>query len=47
MIAPVLVAVAIAPILVALWVVAWLVGDLFAHPVPSPVRARSRGSWGG
>jgi len=46
MIAPVLVGVAIAPILLALWVVAWLVGDLFEHPVPSPVRIRSREGWG-
>jgi hypothetical protein len=47
MIAPVLVAVAIVPILLALWVVAWLVGDLFARPVPSPVRVRSGDGWGG
>jgi len=46
MIAPVLVAVAIAPIVVALWVVAWLVGDLFEHPVLSPVHVRSRDGWG-
>jgi hypothetical protein len=46
MIAPVLLAVAMAPMLIAFWVVAWLVGDLFKHPVPSPVRIRSRDGWG-
>jgi hypothetical protein len=42
MMAPVLIALAAAPILVALWVVAWLVGDLFAAPVSAPVRVRFR-----
>jgi hypothetical protein len=41
MMALVLIALAVAPMLVAFWVGAWLVGDLFANPVASPVRARS------
>jgi hypothetical protein len=46
MIAAVLLAMAVAPLLIAFWVVAWLVGDLFEPPVPSPVRVRSRDGWG-
>ncbi len=46
MMAPVLIALVGAPILVALWVVAWLVGDLFAGPVRAHVRIRSRDDWG-
>jgi hypothetical protein len=46
MIAPVLLAVAMAPMLIAFWVVAWLVGDLFAHPGPLPVPVRPRDGWG-
>lgn len=42
MMAPVLIAVAAAPLLLATWVVAWLVGDLFCRPVTVPVRVRSR-----
>jgi hypothetical protein len=44
--APVLIALAAAPIFVALWVAAWLVGDLFGGPVTAPVSVRSRGDWG-
>jgi hypothetical protein len=46
MMAPVLIALAAAPILVAFWVAAWLVGDLFAGPVTAPIRVRSRDDWG-
>jgi hypothetical protein len=46
MIATVLVALAVAPILAGLWVLAWLLGDLFAGPVRTPVRIRSRDDWG-
>ncbi len=45
MIAPVLIALVATPILVALWMAAWLVGDLFAAPVSTPVRIRSRDGW--
>jgi hypothetical protein len=45
MMAPVLIALIAAPMLIAFWVVAWLVGDLFANPAPSPVRVRSRDDW--
>jgi len=46
MIAPVLVAFVVAPMAGALWVLAWLVGDLFAGPVGAPIRIRSRDDWG-
>jgi hypothetical protein len=46
MIAPVLVALVAVPIIAALWVLAWLVGDLFGDPVPAPLRIRSRDDWG-
>jgi hypothetical protein len=46
MIAPVLVAVAVAPILAALWVLAWLVGDLFGGRARAFVRIRSNDDWG-
>ena len=46
MLAPVLVALAATPMLLAFWVVAWLVGDLFAGPVTAPVRVRSSYDWG-
>ncbi len=46
MIAPVLVAFVVAPFVAGLWVLAWLVGDLFAGPVRAPVRIRSRDGWG-
>jgi hypothetical protein len=46
MIAPVLLAVAATPVLLAFWVVAWLVGDLFAGPVGAPLRVPSRDDWG-
>ncbi len=46
MIAALLIATAAAPILLAIWVLAWLVGDLFAGPVRAPVRIRSRDDWG-
>jgi hypothetical protein len=46
MIVPVLVAFAVAPIIAGLWMLAWLVGDLFAGPVRAPVRIRSRDDWG-
>lgn len=42
MIAPALFAFVAAPVLLALWVAAWLVGDLFAGPLPATVRVRSR-----
>ncbi len=42
MIGPVLVALVAAPVLLALWVLAWLVGDLFAGPSVAPVRIRSK-----
>jgi len=45
MIATVLLALAAAPIFAALWVVAWLVGDLFAGPVRAPIRIRED-DWG-
>jgi hypothetical protein len=45
MIVPVLVAFAVAPIFAGLWVLAWLIGDLFAGPVRAPVRIRSRDGW--
>jgi hypothetical protein len=41
MIAPLLLALMAMPAVVALWVVAWLVGDVFAGPVAAPVRVRS------
>jgi hypothetical protein len=42
MMAPVLIALAATPMLLALWAAAWLVGDLFAGPVvTSPIRVRS------
>jgi len=41
-IAPVLVAFAAAPIFAGLWVLVWLVGDLFAGPVRAPVQIRSK-----
>jgi hypothetical protein len=46
MIAPLLIAVAAAPILLAFWIVAWLIGDLFEGSVTAPVRVRSNDSWG-
>jgi hypothetical protein len=46
MIAPLLIALAAAPILLAFWMVAWLVGDLFVGPVSAPVRVRSSDDWG-
>jgi len=46
MIAPALIALAVAPIFAGLWVLAWLVGDLFAGPVGASVRIRSRDDWG-
>jgi hypothetical protein len=46
MMAPVLIALAAAPIFVAFWVLAWLVGDLFAGPVTAPVSVRSKDDWG-
>ncbi len=45
MIAPVLAALAFAPIIAGLWVLAWFVGDLFAGPVRAPVRIRSNNDW--
>jgi hypothetical protein len=41
MIAPLLVVAIAIPFLLALWVTAWLVGDLFAGPAIVPVRVRS------
>ena len=46
MIAPLFIAVAAAPILLASWMVAWLIGDLFEGSVTAPVRVRSNDSWG-
>ena len=45
MIAPVLVALVAAPIIAALWVLAWLIGDLFSGPMRAPVRIRSNDDW--
>ncbi len=45
MIALVPIAAAAAPLLLAFWVLAWLVGDLFAGPVTAPVPVRSRDNW--
>jgi hypothetical protein len=41
MIAPLLIAAAAVPALIALWLVAWLFGDLFAGPASATVRVRS------
>ncbi len=41
MIAPLLIAAAAVPVLVALWLVAWLFGDLFAGSARATVRVRS------
>jgi len=41
-----IVAFAVAPIIAGLWVLAWLVGDLFAGPVRAPVGIRSDDGWG-
>jgi hypothetical protein len=46
MIATVLVALVVAPIFAGLWVLAWLVGDLFAGPARAPVQFQSRDDWG-
>ncbi len=46
MIASVLVAFVVAPIFAGLWVLAWLIGDLFAGPVRAPVWIRSKDDWG-
>jgi hypothetical protein len=46
MIAPLLIAVAAAPILVAFWMVAWLIADLFEGSVTAHVPVRSRDGWG-
>lgn len=45
MIAPVLLALAVAPIFAGIWVLAWLVGDLFSGLVRVPVRIRSNDDW--
>jgi hypothetical protein len=45
MIAPVLIALVAAPIITALWVSAWLIGDLFSGPMRAPIRIREDG-WG-
>jgi hypothetical protein len=45
MIAPVLVALVAAPIIAALWVLAWLIGDLFSGPMRAHVRIRSNDDW--
>ena len=41
MIVPFVFAAAAAPALIALWLVAWLVGDLFAGPASATVRVRT------
>ena len=41
MIAPFLIAAATAPALIALWLAAWLFGDLFAGPARATVHVRS------
>jgi hypothetical protein len=46
MIAPMLVALAAAPIIAALWVLAWLIGDVFSGQMRAPVRIRSDDDWG-
>jgi hypothetical protein len=45
MIAPVLLALVAAPIIAALWVLAWLIGDLFSGQMRAPVRIRSHDAW--
>jgi hypothetical protein len=47
MIAPVLLAFVAAPIIAALWVLAWLIGDLFSGRMPAPVRIRGNDDWRG
>jgi hypothetical protein len=41
MIAPFVIAAAAVPALIALWLVAWLFGDLFTGPARTSVRVRS------
>jgi hypothetical protein len=45
MIAPVLLALVAAPIIAALWVLAWLIGDLFSGQMRAPVRIRPNDDW--
>jgi hypothetical protein len=46
MIAMALVALVAAPAVAALWVLAWLVGDLFAGPVRAHIPIRFKDDWG-
>jgi len=46
MIAPLLIAVAAAPFILASWMVVWLIGDLFEGSVTAPVPVRSSDGWG-
>jgi hypothetical protein len=45
MIAPVLLALVAAPIIAALWVLAWLIGDLLSGQMRAPVQIRSNDDW--